>query len=73
MKKNLILVLTLATALLGLSACNDLSSPESTLASAATAAGKNNLKALRETLASGSGVRANGLLNSEFLKDVVFH
>ena len=51
MKKNLVLVLALLGALLGLSACNDLSSPESTLASAATAASKNNLKDLQGTLA----------------------
>ncbi len=59
MKKNLVLVLALLAALLGLSACNDLSSPESTLASAATAAGKNNLKDLRETL-SGDALATYG-------------
>lgn len=65
MNKNYLYLVATLVAALGLSACNDLSSPESTLASAYTAVSKNKLSDLRETLV-GKALDAYG--NAEGLK-----
>ena len=48
--KNKLIILGTIIAALGLSACNDLSSPENTIGSAYTAITKGNLKDFRDTL-----------------------